>query len=554
MSWQMLRGIPNRRSQRAFFVFLLTVDLMVAVAGLYSLHDAPALRVDQPLPFPITCHQISRIDHLHLRPSLFLKLPEFFSPGEETVWWQGQRDLYELLRKKGRVEVELQGRDGSIDTVGATIVRLPLLDITSRVSLVYLVVFIYLIGAFSVFRTHRTTAGVVLAFFLLFASLYLLSSIPVMGRSLTLHPLCFRLFIYLIYISAGGLITLVHFAFVFPRKKEILQRYPWLPWVFYGYFLLTTSLYLSGVIAFGATCPFLFIWTLIMIGAFLHSLLTEKDAFFRRQITLSLLAPPLVGSVFLFFYIFPGILGRESVGPTQLALFSLILPLALPSAMSNLRLYQERLQLERNSIREKEQLCQVLHDDLGNDLLTVKFLSEVAAHSLKTEPEKASGILQDIRQTVLQNIERLREFLWVVDGAEDSLSDLLSQFKEYAYRVLTPLDIDVVFENRGPSTSLHLGPFLKYSIFSIYKEAMTNIIKHSRARRVEVSLHFNRKGLELRVVDDGVGFDPSGHAKGGYGLRNMKGRARDVGAELHISSAMGKGTELSLLLPKKYLI
>jgi signal transduction histidine kinase len=238
---------------------------------------------------------------------------------------------------------------------------------------------------------------------------------------------------------------------------------------------------------------------------------------------------------------------------SSLVLFSLILPFALSSALDNFRLYQERLEMERVSIREREQLCQALHDDLGSDLMNIRFLSEAASRVYVTEPEKVKDIIQTIKQTALTNIEQLREFLWVVDIEEDTVDDLISHFKSYSTRVLEPLDIDIEFKKTGFSENPHLTPTTRFNLVSIYREALTNIIKHSKAGRVEVEISISKVGLELKIRDNGIGFDVEISSVRHYGLKNMKKRAEDMGGRLNISSTKNMGTEIHVILPQKYL-
>ncbi len=534
--------------------FLILINVSIGILGIYTLRTSPALSFDSGVPFHISWAKIRKIEYIKPDPTFFLRLPEFFTPKEEINWWHMQDKLYTVLMKNSSVMVEFTEKNGIVKEIEAAVGFMSLLEVIERTGLIYLAALIYIISAVSVFQRHRSTSGLIFAVFLLSGALYLISSAPVVNRSITLYTPYLKILINFIYISAGGMITLVHFAFVFPRPKDILRRFPAIPYIFYGYFLLTVILYLSGIIAFGTPFPFLCLWILVMIGAFLHSLIKERDPFLRKQTRLSLLAPLMASTIFILLNILPGVLGMTSMSFTYFALFSLVLPFALPSAMENLRLYQERLEMEHRSQMEKERIRQELHDNLGNDLTNIKFLSEVAGQSLPDEPDKAGDIIRTIKQITLKNIEQLRDFLWAVDIEEETMDDVISHFKSYTTRLFNPLNIDIEFKTPLSSGASHLSTHLRFNLFNIYKEAMTNIIKHSKVKRVEVELGINKMGLELRIADDGVGFDPGLNPKGCYGLKNMKKRAKEIGAALNISSKDGKGTEIYLTLPPKYLI
>jgi signal transduction histidine kinase len=87
-------------------------------------------------------------------------------------------------------------------------------------------------------------------------------------------------------------------------------------------------------------------------------------------------------------------------------------------------------------------------------------------------------------------------------------------------------------------------------LFRIAQEGVTNALKHSQARRIEIILAFKPEAVELCVNDDGCGFDSSAAALNGhFGLRGLKERARALDAGLMLDSAPGQGTHLRLTLP-----
>ena len=533
------------------FLSLCLIIISLGILGVYTLHASPALSFNSSSALFIKEHSLRKIEDIKLDHSFSLRLPEFFFPRDENKWWQLQEGVYKALIKNNPVDVEYTENGGAIGNAKANIVYIPLIDAIKETGLIYLSALVFMISALSVFRKHRSTAGAALTLFLLSGSLYLVGSAPVVSRQITLHPIYFKIFISSIHISADGMITLVHFAFVFPRPKKIIERSPYLPYIiFYGYFLFTTILYLSGITAFGTTFPFLFLWTLAMIGAFLHSLIKEDDPFLKKQILLSLIAPSIAGGVFIFLHLLPGVLGKTPMAFTYFALFSLIIPFSLPSAMDNLRLYKERLEVEKNSQKEKERIRQELHDNLANDLTSIRFLSEVAEQSLSKESQIKDSITA-IKETALKNIEQLRDFIWAINTEEEG--DLLSHFKSHTSRLFKSFDIEIEYKDASHSPP-RFNTHLRFNIFNIFKEAMTNILKHSKAKKVKVELSLDEAGLRMKIADDGVGFNPLVSKEDSYGLKNMKKRAEEMGGILNIISKEDKGTEIFLILPQKYLI
>jgi two-component system, NarL family, sensor histidine kinase LiaS len=88
------------------------------------------------------------------------------------------------------------------------------------------------------------------------------------------------------------------------------------------------------------------------------------------------------------------------------------------------------------------------------------------------------------------------------------------------------------------------------ALFYVAADALGNVARHARARRVGVKVAREATGVSLEVSDDGVGFDPSQQV-GGLGLRNMRQRAFDIGARLDVLSAPGSGTRLVMRIPRR---
>jgi two-component system, NarL family, sensor histidine kinase UhpB len=94
-----------------------------------------------------------------------------------------------------------------------------------------------------------------------------------------------------------------------------------------------------------------------------------------------------------------------------------------------------------------------------------------------------------------------------------------------------------------------LGEDEQIAVYRIAQEALTNAGRHSGASHVEVELTVRDGRTELRVSDDGQGFEPSTEASDGLGLEGMAERARLVGGDLDVRSAPGSGTTICLSIP-----
>ncbi len=220
---------------------------------------------------------------------------------------------------------------------------------------------------------------------------------------------------------------------------------------------------------------------------------------------------------------------------------------ALKIANEKLRDYYHSLNLLEIQ-REREQIAQELHDNLGNDLTHIKLMSELSLSSFQKNPEKSRQLLEEIRESSRENIETLRTFLWVIYPRENTWENFFNYLQTMAERQLYPFRIKLVYEVQEGSRLAPRDSLMRFKLLRIVKEALSNIIKHAQATEVFLSIRQTEDGLHLTVRDNGKGFD-SAKAREGYGIRFMAKRIEEVRGSFNISSEPGKGTRLKIYLP-----
>ncbi|HLU08235.1 MAG TPA: sensor histidine kinase, partial [Oceanobacillus sp.] len=112
-------------------------------------------------------------------------------------------------------------------------------------------------------------------------------------------------------------------------------------------------------------------------------------------------------------------------------------------------------------------------------------------------------------------------------------------------------------ERAGAELNLHvptqlngIPPDIEQQLYRVAEEALNNVVRHARARRIDLKLEYTESALTLTVRDDGSGFDPSQTAANGhYGLVGMKERAELINGSLEIKSQPGAGTIIQLTVP-----
>ena len=111
------------------------------------------------------------------------------------------------------------------------------------------------------------------------------------------------------------------------------------------------------------------------------------------------------------------------------------------------------------------------------------------------------------------------------------------------------IGLPVAFEARVDRAAPALPLETQEAVYRIAQEALHNVVRHARASRVRVDLDTDAAAVRLRVVDDGVGFDPERVPAGHLGLDGMRSRAERLGGTLSVDARPGRGTSLDLRIP-----
>lgn len=186
---------------------------------------------------------------------------------------------------------------------------------------------------------------------------------------------------------------------------------------------------------------------------------------------------------------------------------------------------------------ERKRIARELHDEISQ-LLAIVQLSLESVPAGGAELRKASTLLVRAQEELHRLIYDLRPSLL------DDLG-LPAAVRWYAENYLAPRGLDVHLEI---DEALGLPPEIETTLFRIYQEIVTNLLRHARAESVSIELYAAEGRLKLAVEDDGVGF-AVGAASDGVGIVGMRERAEIVGGTLRIDSEPGMGTHVVVELP-----
>lgn len=215
--------------------------------------------------------------------------------------------------------------------------------------------------------------------------------------------------------------------------------------------------------------------------------------------------------------------------------------------LADRKLQQLTQRIVTSQEEERSRVSRELHDGISQQLVSIKFQFELAAHQLdKADAQAETSLHRGIERlaTAIGEVRRISHDLHPSLLDTLGLSAAIGQLAaEFAQRSGLKVDYHNELGDIRPATGVTVA------LFRILQEALTNIERHARASHVDIDLRGSKQHVALCIRDDGQGFDPAHieRSHGGIGLRNIRERVEHFGGQFHIASQPGC-TELNVSL------
>ncbi|MFT3680872.1 MAG: two-component regulator propeller domain-containing protein [Ferruginibacter sp.] len=196
----------------------------------------------------------------------------------------------------------------------------------------------------------------------------------------------------------------------------------------------------------------------------------------------------------------------------------------------------------------RNKVARDLHDDMGSTLSTINILSAMAKSKLNNDAVKTSEYISKISENSQRMMEAMDDIVWSIKPMNDTMQRIAARMREFATNVLEAKDIEPEFIFQEKVYDVKLDMEARRDFFLVFKEAVNNAAKYSKASCVKIKMELEEKTLVLDVTDDGNGFEVK-TATNGNGLGNMLKRADALKAKLVIQSQPGMGTTVKLTVP-----
>lgn len=209
-------------------------------------------------------------------------------------------------------------------------------------------------------------------------------------------------------------------------------------------------------------------------------------------------------------------------------------------------MFDQQQKIEEGKQIEKRRISKELHDGVMGKLTAIRL--NLFVLNKKTDPETITRCMEHVNE--IQNIEKeirkishdlnhnlftdVSDFILMVNN----LVDNIKEHSHVQFKIITDEKLDWNIVNS----------VVKMQVYRILQEALQNIEKYAQANNVVISMLEKEGKLSVTITDDGIGFDINS-AKNGIGHKNMRERAAEIKGEFAISSIVGKGTKINLIIP-----
>ncbi|MBK8562432.1 MAG: hypothetical protein IPN76_03560 [Saprospiraceae bacterium] len=200
--------------------------------------------------------------------------------------------------------------------------------------------------------------------------------------------------------------------------------------------------------------------------------------------------------------------------------------------------------------RLRNQISIDLHDDIGATLSNVNILTTLIRQKLPADSE-ALPLLDRIEEEVQASAESLDDIIWSINPKNDPLDRVLARMRRFATEAFEAKGINGSLQFPLDAKRLRLDMGKRRQFYLLFKEAVNNLVKYSQCQSANISVLHEQGKLSMTIHDDGLGFDPMSVKEGGNGLLTMRQRAKNLGGELQLTTAPGRGTTVRVRFPIK---
>ena len=219
------------------------------------------------------------------------------------------------------------------------------------------------------------------------------------------------------------------------------------------------------------------------------------------------------------------------------------------------KLQKEQLELENKLLEEQSnykiqeqrlEISRELHDNVGSQLtFIISILDNLKSSSVQFD-EVIDKKIDTLTNFANKSISELRDTIWVLNSKQLSLSELKSRMLNFIKDAGESIDAIQFQFDFDIQNEAQLSSKQAINLYRILQEIVNNAIKHANAKDISVSISQIENELQIKISDNGIGFDYESKKKKSFGLTNIQNRIQEINGSLQVVSNEEKGTHYSI--------
>ena len=201
-------------------------------------------------------------------------------------------------------------------------------------------------------------------------------------------------------------------------------------------------------------------------------------------------------------------------------------------------------------LQERNRMARDLHDSLAQSFTAIKLQIDAAEDGLREGAADVEAHLERAREVAQDGLQEARRAVRSLRSAALETGNMPSALRRLVEPVIPIPETAALLTVTGRPFALPAT--VEGELYRMAQEAFTNALRHSQAAQIDVVLSYNPAEIQLRIEDNGTGFNQQ-DPNAGLGLVGMRERANRIGAELSVNSNLGQGTKVRVTLPKASL-
>jgi signal transduction histidine kinase len=190
---------------------------------------------------------------------------------------------------------------------------------------------------------------------------------------------------------------------------------------------------------------------------------------------------------------------------------------------------------------ERNRISREIHDELGSSLTSIALSTEL----LRSKMEGNTDEVDKIADTSSTMVDSLNEIIWSLNSGNDSVKSLIAYIRKMYFTFLEDSGIEHQFEASPITEDFPLSGSKRRAIYLTTKEALNNVVKHAKAKAVQLTVSIKENYLFIQLKDDGVGLENLNEF--GNGLKNMKHNMESIAGSIQFKNE--NGTQITISYP-----